>query len=181
MPSMKKVEGAQLLWPGNCTSCGSCDPERTYIDFGITEEFVGTVYCCHMCFEFIAKEMGYVSSILMQSMQDQVYAAERQLFEANLKIEVLKNAVAVLCSDPDSLLASLDDAVSHAVSNVEATNRLAKHDPRTYAADEVSDESGSGEGSNDASSASDDAGDGVVRDSGSELDPEVAELLADSD
>lgn len=38
-----------LMAPGCCSCCGSSDPARTYLDFGMTLEFHGVVYFCHLC------------------------------------------------------------------------------------------------------------------------------------
>lgn len=50
----------ELNHPGSCAVCGSGDPERTYVDFGVYYDYEGSMYVCNLCFEEAAvKVMGY--------------------------------------------------------------------------------------------------------------------------
>lgn len=139
----------QLLMPGNCVSCGSCSEQRGYIDFGITVEFFGTPYICTECFPSVAEMMGYIPKANYADFQHLTKLTERAVFERDVTIEALKNVVAVLCTNPDALLDSVDGIVSAAVSRVEAADRLSKPDPGTNVEPEVSDESFGIEGFDD--------------------------------
>lgn len=53
----------ELQHPGSCAVCGSDDPERTYVDFGIYFDYEGTMYICSVCFgEAAEKVMGYFTA-----------------------------------------------------------------------------------------------------------------------
>ena len=125
---MRVITAAELLLPHNCASCGSCDPGRKYIDFGITEEFVGTPYVCSECFRSLAPMMGYASDEVIENLHKGLRTKSYKIEDLQFRIEALKNVVAVLCTDSRIVLESIDDSIAAAISRMEAANRVQESD-----------------------------------------------------
>lgn len=50
----------ELMPPGCCAVCGSADPDRSYVDFGLWYDYEGGIYICSLCFDEAAtKVVGY--------------------------------------------------------------------------------------------------------------------------
>ena len=58
----KRLGRGNLLAPSCCSSCGSSDSERQYLDLGLFIDYYGQVYFCTICVEEMAETIGLLNS-----------------------------------------------------------------------------------------------------------------------
>lgn len=84
-----------LQHPACCACCGSSDPERTFITFGIYYDYEGNVYICSLCFREAVMVMEFFTP---EEVEKQLADANKLLIENAALKEELDNARPILNS-----------------------------------------------------------------------------------
>lgn len=100
---IQKVDFPENM-PGSCRVCGSAN-KGEYLDTGHLEEFYGSVYYCHECFNEMATIMGYIKPDTMTMLED--FIAELQADNQALRLTIegygkVFDGVATINSSPVS-------------------------------------------------------------------------------
>lgn len=74
------VLNAPVNAPGVCAICGSSNNEdRDYVDFGLTIDYVGTIYFCTFCIQELCNRMGCLTPEQSKHLEDQLDAAKQEI------------------------------------------------------------------------------------------------------
>lgn len=112
------LESGQLLLPANCSSCGSSQNNRKYVDLGLSIEFYGSIYFCEFCFASVAEDLEYVPLSAHASLQAQFTNASSYISTLEYQNEAIKRAMAAILTTSFSFDGSVDDLVGRIVSSV---------------------------------------------------------------
>ncbi len=102
--------------PAKCASCGSpySQDGRKYIDTHIHIDRYGRIYICTLCFDAIARELGYQSAETIHAQNDILIARAQKITELEDENARLRSALASL-----DFLGAVDSGANSLESQVE--------------------------------------------------------------
>lgn len=114
------VLSAPINAPGICAVCGtSRTDDRQYVDFGLTVDYVGTIYFCSFCIQELCNRMGCLTQEQSKQLEDQLDAAKQEILSFQRQKVAYDDAIASLRATGlfDSDSNNLDVGVSQPVQD----------------------------------------------------------------
>lgn len=99
--------------PGKCLVCGAgADPERKWIDFGVTIDLLGAVYICNFCIAEVANALNFATAEQTSKMLQDIATLTTALGEVSDERNHLRSAIEHLNAAGIPVSISLDESES---------------------------------------------------------------------